>query len=221
MAALLASMTAAAYTTTPSADLHVWLEIPEIVADGATVNYIKVYQHDDQDLVYTSFNMELILPEGFRVNKVKDGRREVNDITMTDRADATHSIACNLLDGVDLRIIAYSSENADLFQDDLDGNPLDHLFTVGLIAEPTLAGGEHTLELTGVKFVMSNGDATVPAEEPVVYTFTVENPITGISETEACDEEPAIYYDLQGRRVDPDNVHGAIIVKKGTKVFVK
>ncbi len=222
MAALLVSMTAAAYTTTTSPDLHVWVEIPEIVADGVTVNYINVYQHDDQDLIYTSFNMELILPEGFRVNKVREGRSEVNDIKMTERADVTHSIACNLLDGVDLRIIAYSTVNADLFQDDLEGNPLDHLFTVGLIAEPTLTSGEHTLELTGVKFAMSNGDATVPADDSVTYTFMVNNPVTGITETEAVSgDSPEVYYDLQGRRVDPASVHGAIIVKNGGKVLVK
>lgn len=214
------SMSAWAYTTTPSDDLRVWAEIPEIVADGETVNYIKVYEHDDQGLVYSAFNMELILPEGFRVNQVKDGRREVDDIKMTDRADATHSISCRLVDGVDLRIIAYSSVNADLYQDDLDGNPLDHLFTVGLIAEPTLTEGEHTLEILGVKFVMVSGDATVPATEPIYFPFTVTSS-SGVDVIRAEGEDGAPYYDLNGRPVDPAQAHGTIVVSKGTKMLMK
>lgn len=222
MATLFAAMTASAYTTVPSADLHVWLEIPTIVADGETVNYIKVYEHDDQDLVYTSFNMEFILPEGFLVNKVKEGRNEVNDIHLTDRADVTHSIACNLLDGVDLRILAYSSVNADFFQDDLDGNPLDHLFTVGLIAEPTLASGEYNLDLTGVKFVMSNGDATVPVQEPIQFPFTVVS-TTSIEELDADKIDAGReYYDLQGHPVNPSVLpKGTVIVSYGKKFIVR
>ena len=210
-----------AYTTTPSSDLRVWPEFPTIIADGKTVNYVKVYQHDDQDLVYSAFNMEFILPEGFRVNTVKEGRNMVDDIKLTERADATHSISCNLMDGYDLRIIAYSSKNADLYQDDEEGNPLDHLFTVGLIAEPTLTGGEHTMQLDGVKFVMKNGDATVPAVEPATFTFYVQPTMTGVEDV-AVEEEETEYYDLQGHKVNPENAHGRIVVSsKGAKVLVK
>lgn len=222
MATLFITMTASAYTTTPSADLHVWLDMPTIVADGETVNYIKVYEHDDQGLVYTSFNMELILPEGFRVNKVKEGRNEVDDIHLTDRADASHTIACNLLDGVDLRIIAISLVNANFYQDDVDGNPLDHLFTVGLIAEPTLASGDYTLDITGVKFSMNNGDATVPVPETVQVPFTVVS-ITSIEELEADQiEADKEYYDLQGHRVNPAVLpKGTVIVSYGKKFIVR
>ncbi len=220
----LAIIPAMAYDVETTDHLRVWAEFPDpVVADGKTVNYVKVYQHDSDDLDYTAFNLELILPEGFRVNKVRQGRDMVNDIFFTDRATTTHSISCNLLNGVDLRIIGDSSENANLYKDDVDGNPLDHLFTVGLIAEPTLASGEYQVEMKGVVFVHRTGDARVPAlDDPSYYTVTIDNPgSTAIEEVEADSLDPEECYDLMGRKVDPRKVHDMIVVSKGKKVYVK
>ena len=202
--------------------LRVWAEFPEqITADGSSVFYIKVYQHDDDDLDYTAFNMEFILPEGFRLNKVKEGRREVNDIHLTDRADATHSISCNLKDGYDLRIIATSSENANFYKDDVDGNPFDELFTVGLVAERTLSTGEYTVTMEGIKFCHKNADARIPAEAPVQYKINVVNQTTGVELVEASTLDPNDCYDLQGRKVEVSKIRGKIVVSKGRKVLVK
>lgn len=202
--------------------LRVWAEFPEVInADGSSVFYIKVFQHDDDDLDYTAFNMEFVLPMGFRINQVKEGRREVNDIHLTDRADATHSISCNLKNGNDLRIIATSSENANLYKDDVNGNPLDELFTVGLIAEPTIAAGEYTVSMEGIKFCHKNADARIPAAAPMLYTLKVVNTQTGVEEVEAASIDPDDCYDLQGRKVNPLRAHGMIVISKGRKVLVK
>ncbi|MDE5749222.1 MAG: hypothetical protein K2H87_00460 [Duncaniella sp.] len=225
LAAVMAVFRAFGYETLTSDKLRVWAVFSDpIVADGETVNYITVYQHDDDDLDYTAFNMEFILPEGFRVNKVKQGRDMVNDIKFSDRATTTHAISCNLKDGVDLRIIGDSSINADLYKDDEDGNLIDELFTVGLIAEPTLKTGTYQVEMKGIKFVHKTGDAKIPTCDPTTYNVYIENPSdpsTGLEEISADELDPDDCYDLMGRRIDPRKAHATVIVTKGRKYYVK
>lgn len=213
----------ALYDVTTTDKLRVWAEIPEtLIADGNTVNYIKVYQHDDDDLDYTAFNMEFILPEGFIINQVKEGRREVNDIKLSERADVTHSISCNLVDGVDLRIICDSSENADLYKDDESGTPLDLLFTVGLIGDPQkLTDMSYTIELKNILFVHKNADAKMPAEDPQYYNVYVSSPVTGIVEISAEALDPEHCYDLMGHKIDPRNVHGIVVIYGDKKYLIK
>ena len=218
---LLCSLNLMAYETIETDQLRVWAEFPDpIVAAGTTVNYLKVYQHDDNDLDYTAFNMIFDLPEGFRINKVKVGRETVNDIFLSERASSTHSIACNMPNAIELRIFCDSSVNGDFFKDDEEGNPLDLLFTVGLIAEPTLAAGDHQVELHEVKFVHKDGNAKVPVQ-PIYYTINVTKPTTGIETVEADALDPDDCYDLLGHKVDPRRVHDIIVVSKGRKYLLK
>jgi len=218
---------AAAYTTTTDEELHVWCDIPEIVADGKTVNYITVYEHDDRGFNYSAFNMEFTLPDGFSVNKVKEGRNMVDDIFMSERAAATHSISCNIRNGNNLRIIATSSMNDDLFPDDENGNPLDKLLTIGLIADPTIVAGEYEVPFFGIKFVLSNGDACIPAGEPFIYKMKVLSPtISGVEDvildsSQIGNIDPDECFDLMGRPVNPTKVHNTIVVSKGRKIFIK
>lgn len=213
----------ALFDVTVTERLRVWAEFSDpIIADGKTVNYIKVYQHDDDDLDYTAFNMEFILPEGFRINTVKQGRETVNDIFLSERASSTHSISCNIVDGVDLRIFCDSSMNADLYKDDEEGNPLDLLFTVGLIAENTITTGEYTVQMLGIKFCHSNADAKIPANDPTNYQVYIQSPKpTGIEEIDAEQLDQTDCYDLNGRRIDITDVHGIIVVSRGHKFFLK
>jgi len=222
--ALTALQASALYDVETTERLRVWAEFPDpIVADGQTVNYIKVYQHDDDDLDYTAFNMEFLLPEGFKVNLIKQGRDMVKDIFLTDRAHSTHSIACNIVDGIDLRIIADSSENALFYKDDVDGNPLDHLFTIGLIANESIESGEYEIKHFGIKFSHRNADARIPALDPNFYTVKIENPSkpAGIAEIDAEELDPDDCYDLQGRKVDPRKARGTIVVSHYRKYYVK
>lgn len=216
------AMSADDFEVTTTDQLKVWAEFPEeIVADGKTVNYIKVFEHDYDDTKFCAFNMEFILPEGFRVNKVKQGRETVDDIFLSDRGTSTHGLSCSILNGVDLRIISISQNNSVYFDDDVDGNPLDELFTIGLIAETTLASGDYQVTMEGVKFCMPNADARIPATLPV-YTIKVKNSNpTGIERVEADQLDPEDCYDLNGVKVDPDKVHGTVVVSKGRKVLVK
>lgn len=212
----------AAYTTTSTEDLKVWYEFPTIIADGETVNYIKVYEHHD-GYNYTAFNMHFVLPTGFTVNTVKQGRETVNDITLSARAASTHSIVCNLLDdGQTLKIWCDSSQNDDLYADDEDGNPLDLLFTLGLIASPDMAAGEYQTYLDGILFVFKDGNASEPSYAPIYGTIVVENSGTSGIEAVSSDQlDPADCYNLQGIKVDPSKVSGTIVISRGRKVYVK
>lgn len=213
----------AVFDVTVTDHLRVWAEFPDkIIADGETINYIKVYQHDDDDLDYTAFNMEFILPEGFRINKVKQGRETVNDIFLSERATSTHTIACNIVDGVDLRIFCDSSMNSDLYKDDEEGNPLDLLFTVGLIAESTIPTGEYTVQMLGIKFCHSNADAKIPAADPTNYQVYIQgDKPAGIEEVVAEELDLTDCYDLNGRRINIDDAHGIIVVCRGRKFYLK
>lgn len=221
----LCSLTASAYTTTTDKELHVWCDMPVIIADGETVNYITVYEHDDRGIDYSAFNMEFTFPEGLSVNQVRQGRNMVDDIFMSARASATHSISCNMRYGYNLRIIATSSMNDNLFPDDEDGNPMDELFTVGLIADPSLAAGTYEVPFFGIKFVIKNGDACIPEGEPFVYPMEVVNDVvTGIENVivgTTGEIDPEDCFDLMGRRVDPSKVHNVFVVTKGRKVYIK
>ncbi len=220
LAVMLTSFSAGAYTTTKSETLKVWYEIPTIIADGKTVNYIKVYQHDEGP-AYSAFNMHFIFPEGLSLNKVKDGRNMVNDIKFSERASSTHAISCNMPEATTLKIIGDSSMNDDLFDTDLNEQPLDELFTVGLIASPDMAAGSYEIYMDGIKFVYKTGDACVPANEPVYGTMIVENPTSSIEEISVDELDPDDCYDIMGRKVDPKKVRGMIVVSKGRKFYVR
>ena len=218
--ALFMAFNAKAFTTTESETLKVWYELPTFIADGKTVNYVKVYENDG-DNVYSAFNMHFVLPEGIRVNQIKQGRELVNDITLSDRAASTHAISCNMPDATTLKVICTSSMNDNLYNTDMDDQPLDLLYTVGLIAEPELAPGEYEIYLDGIKFVFKNADASVPANEPIYGTMVVESGTSGIEAIAADELNANDCYDLQGRKVDPARMHGTIVISNGTKVLVK
>lgn len=215
---------AQSYTTTSTDKLKVWVEIPTVIADGETVNYFKVFEHDDNNTAYTAFNMTMEMPAGFSTHEIKEGRDMVEDIHLSDRAHKTHSISYNFYPGTnDLKIISDSSINADLYNDDEDGNPLDELFTMGLIASSDIPSGEYTVRVYGIKFVMADGNACTPADQPLTLTMVVKNPTTSaIEEIQAENMDPAECWDIMGRHVNPATApKGTIVIYRGHKVMVK
>ncbi len=140
--------------------LRVWMdETLTMTADGETVMYLTVSENDP-NATYTSFNMTITLPKGVSVNQVKSGRVYVNDITMSDRAN-DQTIECNMPDERTLKIAAFSMTNANLFPDDIDGKPLDKLFTVGLKCAPSAINGEYRIELTECVFNAVEGNNVI------------------------------------------------------------
>jgi len=150
------------HTQAQTETLKVWVDDATITADGSTVTKLVISENDIVD--YTAFSLSLIVPNGVTVAKVKQGREYVNDIQLTDRATSTHSISCNMLeDGKTIKIIATSSSNHDFYPDDVDGNLIDEIFTIGLVADPSIANGDYNIEIVECKFVMKeNATASVP-----------------------------------------------------------
>ena len=160
-----------------SETLRVWIDSQvTFTADSSTVTYLKLYENDG-DQQYTSFNMSLIVPKGIHVNKVKQSRNTVNDISLSERATTTHSISCNMPSDTLLKVACTSSENQDLYNDDEEGNPLDEVWTIGLIAEPTMVNGDYvvTMPADGLVFNMRQGDTYVSSriKEDVTSVFTI------------------------------------------------
>lgn len=220
LAALLSGGTAGAYTTTESESLKVWFEPVTLVADGTTISRLVVCESDV--LNYSAFNMAFFVPKGIHIAKVKKGRDWVEDIEMTERASSTHSIACNMLDdGITIKVIADSSMLDDLYPDDEEGNPMDELFSIGLIADPDMVDGAYTVEMLDVKFVLSNADACVPAVQPIYGTFTITGGVTtGIDDVHGDSADEGDYYDLLGRKVHGTPAPG-IYLHNGEKVIIK
>lgn len=216
---LIVANAASAYTTTPSETLKVWFDHIDVLNDGSTVAYMRVYENDNID--YTAFNMTFILPKGLRIHMVKEGREMVEDIHLSERAASTHTISCNLLeDGETLRVIADSSRNDDFYPDDEDGNPVDLMYTIGLVADESLLPGDYTIEMTGIKFVLANGDACVPVDDHVYSTITVYKDFpTGIDPIE-CNAIEGTCYDLLGRKVENPR-QGMIVVYRGEKRLIR
>lgn len=216
---LLSAFSATAYTTTPSETLKVWFDNMTVDYKSDNVFYLTVYESDDID--YSAFNMTFYIPAGLRVNQVKQGREMVDDIFLSERAAATHSIACNILpSGTELKVISTSTKNDNLYNDDEDGNPLDKLYTIGLVADDTLQPGDYTIEMTGIKFVINTGDACVPADDHVYGTLTVKDVNTEIEKISA-DRLAGECYDLNGLPINGVPEAGTIVIYKGKKVIVK
>lgn len=136
--------------------LRVWMDDITVTADGTTATRLTVYENDaERD--YTAFNMSLIVPEGISVKQVKKGRNWVNSIELSERAAESHTISCLMPEPTLLKIMCSSSQNDNLYPDDEDGNPMDELFTIDLIADPAMMNGTYTVTTEGIVFVYKEG----------------------------------------------------------------
>lgn len=208
-----------------STTLKVWLDSKvTFQADGTTVTYLKLYENDGEQ-GYTSFNMSLIVPKGISVNKVKQGREIVDDIFLSERATTTHTIACNMPSETLLKVACISTLNQDLYNDDEEGNPLDELWTIGLLADPTMENGDYvvTMPADGLIFNMKDGDNYVSSRisEDVTCVFTIEGGVlTAIKQVTVDAEDASAIYDLQGRKLT-NPVGSGVYIIDGKKVAIK
>ena len=204
-----------------SETLRVWLDSKvTFTADGSTVTYLKLYENDG-DQGYTSFNMSLYVPKGIHVNKVKQGRDMVDDIFLSERATTTHTIACNMPSETLLKVACTSSMNQDLYNDDEEGNPLDEVWTIGLVADPTMANGDYivTMPADGLIFNMKQGDTYVSSriKEDVKCVFTITGGIITSIKTLPVDGGKDALYDLNGRKMDTP-VSNGVYIENGKEV---
>lgn len=206
------------YTTEPYENLRVWADPITLIADGTTIT--KMFVCQSSDVNYSAFNMAFIVPEGIKIAQVKQGRKTVDDIHLTERGN-DHDISCGQPDPTTIKVISWSMSLAEYYPDDEEGNPLDELFYIGLTASDDMEAGEYQVQILDIKFVMESADAHILPQEPLYTTFTVVKPSTGI--TEVCVEEAendGTWHDLLGRQVR-GNLSPGIYVRNGHKVAVK
>lgn len=131
--------------------LRVWMDDITLTADGQTATRLTVYENDSER-DYTAFNMSLVVPDGITVAQVKKGRNWVNSIELSVRAAETHTISCNMPEGTLIKIMCSSTQNDNFYPDDEDGNLVDELFTIDLIASHEMMNGTYTVTTEGVVF---------------------------------------------------------------------
>lgn len=174
MLALLTAVQASAQTET----LKVWMDDVTMTADGKTVTRLYVMENDVVD--YTAFSLSLIVPKGVTIAKVKSGRNTVNDIRLTERLN-DHTISCNMLsDGRTIKIISSSPSNSNFYPDDVDGNVMDSIFSIGLVADPAMVNGNYTIEIKDCKFVLQDASASQP-QEAVTASMKVTGGVEGLT----------------------------------------
>lgn len=174
MLALLTAVQASAQTET----LKVWMDDVTMTADGQTVTRLYVMENDVVD--YTAFSLSLIVPQGVTIAKVKSGRNTVNDIRLTERLN-DHTISCNMLsDGRTIKIISSSPSNSNFYPDDVDGNVMDSIFSIGLVADPAMVNGNYTIEIKDCKFVLQDATASQP-QEAVTASMKVTGGVEGLT----------------------------------------
>lgn len=182
---LLAFLLATAGIRVQAHNLKVWMSEPVLVPDGKTVTYLTVYQTDFDAVsgthrTYMDWQMVLNVPRGVTVNqkKVLQGRDSVlvNDLTLNEirYGGITAQINSNMADDTTLRIITSNQGTTPYYPDDSEGNTVEELFTIGLVADSAMEYGKYEISLTEVKFVqLGDKVGAKPAETPV-STLTVK-----------------------------------------------
>lgn len=138
-----------------SDNLKVWMNNPVMVADGKTVTYLTIYQTDVED-EYWNFEVHISLPAGVHIAQRKEGRKMVDDVTLNaDRFEGMpHSIGVSMPDATSFVAICTNMTSKDpYYNDDADGNIVEELFTVGLVADEEMVNGTYDIGLEVAKFV--------------------------------------------------------------------
>ena len=157
--------------------LEVWGHDFAMTADGSTITHLTISERDVVD--YTGFSLTIVVPKGIHIAQVRSGREYVNDIALNvDRATTTHTIACNMPEEETIKVIAYSSQNQNFYPDDIDGNPVTDIFTIGLVADPTMVNGVYEVSIIDCKFAQAPSGASKP-QAPVTMQMTVTGGVDG------------------------------------------
>ena len=155
-------------------NLKVWVGDAVMLADGETVTTLTVCQTDPTDNQYVAFQMKMNVPKGIHIAQKKQGRVYVDDLTLNaERFEGLgHSLSGNMPDETTIVLSCADMSNAAFYPDDAEGNTVEELFTIGLIADNTMTNGVYTISLSGVDFIHSDGSSNSP-EDDVNFKLTV------------------------------------------------
>ena len=152
--------------------LKVWGHDLTMTADGKTYTHLTISESDVVN--YTAFNMTIVVPEGISIAQITSGRLVVNDIQLNpDRNSGAHTISCNMTDKNTIKIIGYSTDLYDLYHSDEEGNLVEELFTIGLVADSTMINGEYDIKIIDCKFVQKKGISSV-CDNAISLKLTVQ-----------------------------------------------
>lgn len=154
--------------------LKVWVNDAVITADGETKTTLTVYQTDPTDDQYVAFQMKMHVPKGIHIAQKKQGRVYVDDLTLNaERFEGLgHSLSGNMPDEKTIVLSCVDMGNNPFYPDDAEGNTVEELFTISLVADNTMTNGVYTITLSGVDFIHSDGSSNSPEEE-VSFKLTV------------------------------------------------
>lgn len=156
-------------------DFKFWMSNPTLTADGQTVTYLHIYQTDANNKQYWNFQVEITMPEGIHIAKKKVGRDYVNDATLNeDRFEGLpHVLGVNMPDATTFKsLCGNSASKQPYYNDNAEGEPVEELFRVGLVADPEMKNGEYTI--TMYKAILVDTDVKdFRITEPVTATMTI------------------------------------------------
>lgn len=157
-----------------SQELKVWINDGVMTADGATKTTLTVFQTDPSDDQYVAFQMKMRVPKGIHIAKKKQGRVDVDDLTLNEiRFEGLgHSLSGNMPDENTIVLSCADMNNNPFYPDDAEGNVVEELFTIGLTADNTMTNGVYTITLSGVDFIHSDGSFHSPQKE-ISFKLTV------------------------------------------------
>ncbi len=167
-----------------ASNLKVRMSSPAIMNDGKTVAYLTIYQTDiideenkEYDL-YAQFQFRINVPSGITfAQKDVDGEM-VNDITLNaSRFRGTSSFLTVSSAQIDKRLSIISSnisKDKTYYQTDAEGNVVEELLTIGLIADESTELGSYEISLSEVKFVHLDASANIPGETVTAALSVVE-----------------------------------------------
>lgn len=140
-------------------NLKVWMNNPVMVADGKTVTYLTIYQTDAED-EYWNFEVHISLPAGIHIAKREEKRgKMVDDVKLNaDRfEDMPHTIGVSMPDATSfVAICTNMTSKTPYYNDDADGNIVEELFTVGLVADAEMVNGTYDISVDVAKFVRTD-----------------------------------------------------------------
>ena len=197
-----AQTTAANPVTVENPNLKVTLSDITLVPGGDAA-YLTVSEECEGG-TYAAFQMVMHFPKGIEVNKVKSGRKEVDDVALNAvRFDGlTHSISLGtpeVEDGFLLKVACIDlTSNDNFYNDDINGKKVTELLKVGLKANSTAAFGDFKVLVDQIKFIKKNSDADVPSGE---VSFTVSIPDPAGIENVSLDNTPAEFYTIDGKKL--------------------
>ncbi len=126
------------------------IAIPDFSIKGGESKLLEIELINE--MAYTAFAMDIILPEGLTVETVlNEDEEEVPGFVLTSRKMSTHGVNLNEIAPGTFRVLANSSNNKNF-----KGNS-GALLNVHLKADETMAAGSHTIKVVNVEFTDDEG----------------------------------------------------------------